>query len=124
VVVFNSPGAGGFLGLPNGGWGWDELIGGSGTDRFYHHGVQTGFGTEWVHDFNDTENDRLVTSANGTASSFVVTYAVTAGRGSDGVAEAFVRYAPTGQIAWALEDGANLDEIMIQTGSGTFDLLA
>lgn len=107
----------------NGGFGWDELVGGTGADSFYHHGVATGFGTEWVHDFNDTQGDRLITGANGTSSDFVVTFATTAGRGSDSVAEAFVRYVPTGQVAWVLQDGAALDEIMIQTANGTFDLL-
>jgi len=108
----------------NGGWGWDELIGGSGADRFYHHGVETGFGTEWIHDFSDTEGDRLVTGASGTAGDFTVSFATAEGRGSDDIAEAFIRYKPTGQIAWVLEDGAGLDEIRIQTADGGFDLLA
>lgn len=108
----------------NGGWGWDELIGGNGADKFFHHGVATGFGTEWVRDFSDTEGDRLVTQANGTAGSFVVTFATTQGRGSDSDAEAFVRYTPTGQVAWILQDGANLSELMVQTADGLFDLLA
>ena len=107
----------------NGGWGYDDLIGGTGADSFYHHGVQNGFGTEWIHDFSDTEGDRLITQANGTVDDFVVNFATTNGRGSDDIAEAFIRYVPTGQIAWVLQDGADLDEITIQTANGTFDLL-
>ncbi|KIN69856.1 RTX toxin/Ca2+-binding protein [Sulfitobacter donghicola DSW-25 = KCTC 12864 = JCM 14565] len=107
----------------NGGWGYDDLIGGTGADRFYHHGVETGFGTEWIHDFSDAEGDKLVTQANGTADDFVVNFATTPGRGSDDIAEAFIRYVPTGQIAWVLQDGADLDEITIKTADGTFDLL-
>jgi Ca2+-binding RTX toxin-like protein len=109
----------------NGGWGWDEMTGGSGADKFYHHGSQTGFGTEWISDFSDAEGDRLVlgAGASGSASDFVVTFATTTGRGSDAVAEAFVRYVPTGQVAWVLTDGADLDHIMIQTNEGVFDLL-
>jgi hypothetical protein len=38
--------------------------------------------------------------------------------------EAFVIYKPTGQIMWALVDGQGQDQINIQIGSDTFDLLA
>ena len=107
----------------NGGFGWDEMIGGTGADRFYHVGTETGFGTEWIHDFSDTEGDRLVLGSNGTAANFVVSFATSAGRGSDAVAEAFITYVPTGQVIWILQDGANLDSIMVHTDNGTFDLL-
>jgi hypothetical protein len=40
------------------------------------------------------------------------------------MAEAFVIFRPTGQIMWALVDGAGQDQITLQLGSQIFDLLA
>lgn len=110
----------------NGGYGWDEMIGGSGQDRFYHYGNNQHFGTEWVHDFDPLEGDLLVLdgAASGLASDFTFNFAVTTGRGSASVAKAFVVYNPNGLVAWAIQDGSDLSEIMIQTGDGLFDLLA
>ena len=53
-------------------------------------------------------------------------FAETDNAGQNEVAEAFVIYRPTGQIIWALIDGAAQDEISLQIGSSSevFDLLA
>ncbi|MFV0512390.1 MAG: hypothetical protein ACK5MY_01960 [Jhaorihella sp.] len=37
--------------------------------------------------------------------------------------EAFAIYKPTGQIMWALVDGAGQDSIKLQIGADLFDLL-
>ena len=44
--------------------------------------------------------------------------------GDDNVQEDFVIYRTTGQILWALMDGAGQDQINIRIGGNTFDLLA
>ena len=43
--------------------------------------------------------------------------------GDDDIEEAFVIYRPTGQILWALVDGAGQDSINLQIGGDVFDLL-
>ena len=43
--------------------------------------------------------------------------------GDDDVEEAFVIYRPTGQIMWALVDGAGQASINLQIGAEVFDLL-
>ena len=43
--------------------------------------------------------------------------------GADAVEEAFVIYKPTGQILWALVDGAGQDSINLQIGAEIYDLL-
>jgi hypothetical protein len=57
-------------------------------------------------------------------SQFQVNFAQTQGAGAAGVDEAFVIYRPTGQILWALVDGAAQTSIEVQAGSQVFDLLA
>ena len=44
--------------------------------------------------------------------------------GDENVAEGFVIYKPSGQIIWALVDGAGQDEINLKVGGEVFDLLA
>lgn len=110
----------------NGGSGFDRLNGGADADKFYHAGAEV-HGSDWVQDFDSAEGDMLVFGiADATADDFVVNFAETEGAGEAGVNEAFVSYVPTGQILFALIDGAELDEINLQVaGSGTsFDLLA
>lgn len=108
----------------NGGFGFDRINGGAGADRFYHLGV-AGHGTDWIQDYSGVENDALVfgiTSA--TRAQFQVNWATTSGAGDDTVREAFVIYRETGQIIWALVDGAANDHIWLQIGGTTYDLLA
>lgn len=98
----------------NGGFGFDRYNGGSGADRFYHLGIRD-HGTDWIQDYNAQEGDVLlfgIVTARG--SDFRVNYAVTPGAGQAGVAEAFVIYAPTGQIMWALVDGSLQSDILVQ----------
>lgn len=108
----------------NGGFGNDRLNGGAGADRFYHLGV-AGHGSDWVQDFSDTDSDLLVFGdASARASQFHVNFAFTAGAGDDAVQEAFAVFRPSGQILWALVDGAALEHIWLQIGSSSYDLLA
>ena len=112
----------------NGGFGHDLINGGAGADRFFHLGV-AGHGSDWVQDFDSAEGDTLAFGRAGSVADFQVNYAHTANRagersGEDAVQEAFVIYKPTGQILWALVDGAGQSSLNIQIGSETFDLLA
>jgi Ca2+-binding RTX toxin-like protein len=120
-----APAAASFIGdYLNGGFGYDRLNGGAGADTFFHLGVFD-HGSDWVQDYAAAEDDVLATGiAGATASQFQVNFATTAGAGAAGVAEAFVIYRPTGQILWALVDGAGQGQINLQIGGQVFDLLA
>ncbi len=110
----------------NGGFGTDRLNGGAGADRFFHLGVAS-HGSDWIQDYTAADGDVLVFgNAAAKASQFQVNYAETSGAGAAGTAEAFVVYKPTGQIIWALVDGAAQHHIELQiTGSPVVhDLLA
>lgn len=107
----------------NGGWGGlDRLSGGAGADRFYHAG-QAGHGSDWIEDLNPVDGDRLVFGAAADADQFVLRYAVTPEAGDAATAEAFVSWRPTGQILWAITDGAALDALVIRADGQDFDLL-
>ncbi len=107
----------------NGGWGHDSLTGGAGADRFYHAG-HAGHGSDWLMDFSSDQSDMLLFGAVADASRFQVNFATTPDKGDDGSQEAFVIWRPTGTILFAIADGADLDEIWLESDSGTFDLLA
>ncbi|MDO6481753.1 hypothetical protein, partial [Shimia thalassica] len=113
----------------NGGWGYDLANGGADADRFFHLGIAD-HGSDWVQDYNAAEGDVLqVGITTATRSQFQVntTHTATAAgerSGDDNVEEAFVIYRPTGQILWALVDGASQSSINLQIGSDVFDLLA
>jgi len=93
----------------NGGFGHDRVNGGSGADRFYHLGIAD-HGSDWIQDYTAAEGDVLLFGdASATA---------------DDLAEGFVIYRPTGQILWALVDGAGQDQINLRIGGEIFDLLA
>lgn len=114
----------------NGGWGHDRVNGGTGADQFFHIGIFD-HGSDWIQDYNAADGDVLVFGiTTATADDFQVNYAHTADAlgersGDDAVQEAFVIYrpSPTGQIMWALVDGAGQSEINIQIGGEVFDLL-
>ncbi|MFC3615120.1 calcium-binding protein [Lutimaribacter marinistellae] len=107
----------------NGGWGsHDQLTGGNGADRFFHAG-HAGHGTDWILDADFSEGDRLVFGSVASADHFQVNIANTAGMGDAEVAEAFVIWKPTGQILWALTDGAELEMITIRAEGSEFDLV-
>lgn len=110
----------------NGGFGNDRLNGGTGADKFYHAGTASE-GSDWIQDYHAAEGDVLLFgNSAATASQFQVNYAHTAGASDAGTDEAFVIYKPTGQIVWALVDGAAEHHIELQiAGSATLhDLLA
>jgi len=108
----------------NGGFGFDRMNGGTGADRFFHLGVAD-HASDWVQDYSSAEGDVLVFGlAGATRAQFQVNIATTPGAGTAGVAEAFVIYRPTGQIMWALVDGAAQGQINVQIGGQVFDLLA
>ncbi|MDO6482731.1 calcium-binding protein [Shimia thalassica] len=113
----------------NGGWGYDLVNGGAGADRFFHIGIAD-HGSDWIQDYNAAEGDVLQFGiATATRSQFQVntTHTATAAgerSGDDNVEEAFVIYRPTGQIMWALVDGAGQSSINLQIGQDVFDLLA
>lgn len=107
----------------NGGFGHDRLNGGDGGDRFFHIGIFD-HGSDWIQDYDSAEGDLLVWGgASATANDFQLNMADTANAGADGVSEAFVIYRPTGQIIWALVDGAAQDEINLRMSGETFDLM-
>lgn len=113
----------------NGGFGHDRINGGIGADKFFHVGVE-GHGSDWVQDYSAAEGDVLVfgdSSASG--DDFLVSFShreadESAHSLDPNMAEAFVIYNPTGQILWALIDGASQDEINLKIGGDVFDLLA
>lgn len=113
----------------NGGFGHDLLNGGADADRFFHIGV-LGHGSDWIQDYNAAEGDILQFGiGTATASQFQVntthTTSATGERsGDDNVEEAFIIYRPTGQIMWALVDGAGQSSINLQIGQEVFDLQA
>ncbi|MFV0515694.1 MAG: calcium-binding protein [Jhaorihella sp.] len=118
----------------NGGFGHDRISGGAGADRFFHAAADAaqieGHGADWVQDFNAMEGDVLLFGGAGTRADFQVNFAHTATpegdrSGRNDVAEAFVIHRPTGQILWALVDGAGQPGIGLTiAGSDTvFDLL-
>ncbi len=113
----------------NGGFGHDRVNGGTGADRFYHLGIFD-HGSDWIQDYNAADGDVLVFgNAAATAADFQINLAHTADgagvrSGDANVQEAFVIYRPTGQIMWALVDGAGQSEINIQIGGVVTDLLA
>ena len=107
----------------NGGFGYDRMNGAAGADRFFHLGIAD-HGSDWVQDYTAADGDVLVfgqTSA--TADQFQVNFTETANAGVAGVAEAFVIYRPTGQIMWALVDGAAQAEINLVIAGVEYDLL-
>ena len=100
----------------NGGFGYDRMNGGAGADSFYHAGVFD-HGSDWVQDYNAAEGDILTVGlAGATRAQFQVNVNTTVGAGDAGVAEAFVIYRPTGQILWALVDGADDAHINLNIG--------
>lgn len=109
-LLFGGPGND-FL---NGGYGSDRIAGGAGADRFYHLGTASQ-GSDWLQDYRNADGDVLVFGNSGaTAGQFQVNFAETHGAGVAGVQEAFVVYKPTGQIVWALVDGAAEAHIELQ----------
>ena len=113
----------------NGGWGHDRINGGTGADKFYHLGIFD-HGSDWVQDYSAAEGDVLLFgNVSASVDDFQINLTHTATpegerSGDDDVQEAFVIYRPTGQIIWALVDGAGQDEINLKIGGNTFDLLA
>lgn len=107
----------------NGGFGFDRINGGGGGDRFFHQGVAD-HGSDWIQDYAAAQGDVLVMGlAGATRAQLQVNFAHTAGAGSDAVDEAFVIYRPTGQVLWALVDGAGQAHINVTIGGQGFDLL-
>lgn len=105
----------------NGGWGHDSLSGGPGADRFFHAG-HPGHGSDWIDDFDFAEGDRLVFGGAAEADQFQVNFALSPGRGSDAVDEAFVIWRPTGQILFAVPDGAIQEELILVIAGSEVDL--
>ena len=106
----------------NGGFGHDRVNGGTGADRFFHLGV-AGHGSDWVQDYNAAEGDVLMFNLTVERDQFQVNFSETANAGQAGIEEAFVIYRPTGQILWALVDGAAQSEINLLSGGVIYDVL-
>ncbi|PYE82184.1 hemolysin type calcium-binding protein [Pseudoroseicyclus aestuarii] len=105
----------------NGGFGHDRMNGGEGPDRFFHLGVFD-HGSDWVQDYSSAEGDRLVWGGGEAgAARFQVNYADTPNAGAAGTQEAFVIDKATGQILWALVDGAD-EVIRVQVGADVFEI--
>lgn len=110
----------------NGGFGFDRLNGGAGTDMFFHLGIPD-HGSDWIQDFAAAEGDMLVYGGGAGAASvadFLVQEANTAHAGQADINELFVRHIPTGNILWALIDGAVEDEVNLMISGEVFNLLA
>lgn len=108
----------------DGGQGFDRINGGDGADTFYHISRFSG-GSDWIQDFDTIEGDVLVTDREGVqADWYQVNFASRYSSGDADVAEAFVIFRPTGQIVWALVDGAGQKSINLQIGAEVFDLLS
>ncbi len=107
----------------DGGYGNDDLSG-DGADTFYHLGIFD-HGSDWIQDYSAADGDILQVGRNtATHDQFQLNRANTADAGADDVDELFVIYRPTGQVLWALVDGAGQAEINLQIGTDVFDLLA
>ena len=106
----------------NGGFGFDRLNGGTGADVFFHQGVAD-HGSDWVQDYARTSGDVLRTALSGGAADFQVNRAVTPGAGEGSFAEAFVIHRASGQILWALVDGAVQPSFRVETATAVFDLI-
>lgn len=107
----------------NGGFGSDRLNGGAGADRFFHVGV-AGHGSDWIQDYSTAEGDVLFYGGGvgpATAEDFLVQFA-NAGSGQAGVNEAFITHIPSGNLLWALVDGAGQAEINIRIGGDGGDI--
>ncbi|WP_370741238.1 calcium-binding protein [Thalassovita mangrovi] len=107
----------------NGGFGFDRLNGGDGADRFFHLGDR-GHGSDWIQDYSAAEGDVLEFGGTGSVDQFQVNFATTGHAGDAAIMEAFVIYRPTGQILWALVDGAGQDSINLMIDGTQYDLLA
>ncbi|PYE82248.1 calcium-binding protein [Pseudoroseicyclus aestuarii] len=107
----------------NGGFGSDRLNGGAGGDRFFHLGVRD-HGNDWIQDYDAREGDVLEYGGTANLSRFQVNYAETANAGAAGTAEAFVIDRATGEILWALVDGAAQEEITLRLNGQDYDLTA
>ncbi|WP_413081433.1 calcium-binding protein, partial [Tritonibacter mobilis] len=108
----------------NGGFGHDRVNGGGDADKFFHLGVAN-HGSDWIQDYDAAEGDVLVFGNNSaTIDQFQINFAETENAGEAGVEEAFVIYRPTGQIMWALVDGAAQDEIILRINGTDYDLMA
>ena len=107
----------------NGGFGSDRVNGGDGADRFFHIGIAD-HGSDWIQDYSSDDGDVLLFGADGTLNNFQVNFGETASAGAAGVEEAFVIYKPTGQVLWALVDGAAEASIVVRIDGTDYDLLA
>ena len=118
-LVFGGPGRD-FI---NGGFGSDRVNGGDDADEFFHIGL-AGHGSDWIQDYDAAEGDVLIYGGAGaTRDQFQVNIATTGGAGESDVDEAFVIYRPTGQILWALVDGAGQESLDLRLGTEVYDLL-
>ncbi|MEQ9696016.1 M10 family metallopeptidase C-terminal domain-containing protein [Shimia sp. SDUM112013] len=113
----------------NGGWGHDRVNGGADADRFFHIGIFD-HGSDWVQDYNAADGDVLHFGiATARRDQFQINTTHTSSpdgerSGDDNVEEAFVIYRPTGQIMWALVDGAGQDSINLMIAGQVYDLMA
>lgn len=107
----------------NGGFGFDRLNGGAGADRFFHLGIFD-HGSDWVQDYSTDQGDVLVWGRGpATGADFQINFASKANAGTTQDAEAFVIYKQTGQIIWALIDGAAQESIVLMVAGTSYDLL-
>ncbi|SPF79829.1 M10 family metallopeptidase C-terminal domain-containing protein [Pseudoprimorskyibacter insulae] len=105
----------------NGGFGYDRVNGGGGADKFYHLG-NAGHGSDWIQDFNGAE-DILMYGGKASGKDFLVQKAFTPFAGSPDVPELFITHIPTGNLLWALVDGAVNEQLIVTSGAEKFDLM-
>jgi Ca2+-binding RTX toxin-like protein len=117
-LLFGGPG----FDFVNGGFGYDRVNGGDGGDRFFHTGTE-GHASDWIQDYDAGEGDVLQYGGNASPEDFQVNTTEKQDSGEAGVEEAFVIHRPSGQILWALVDGAGQDSIDLRIDGQTHDLL-
>lgn len=104
-----------------GGQGSDYLTGGVGKDCFFNQDFSE---YDIVVDYNPRARDYLSFDGRGADSTdFFITVLDDIKVGNSNIAEIGVFYRPTGDLAWLIQDGAELKDLYISIGSTLFDLI-
>ena len=106
----------------DGGDGGDTLTGGTGADLFILHA--TSEAGDLVTDYDPAQGDSLHITDLSIARADVSLRTLTlSGVGSAALAELQVLHAPSGQVLFTLQDGADLTDLFLRIGATSYDLL-
>lgn len=108
----------------DGGAGDDVLIGGNGPDRFAHDGAASS-GTDWILDFSNTQGDTLIfTGLGANIADFSISQGQRARLWVTQEPVLIVRYIPTGQELWVLENQNNaITQVSLVLDGASYDLI-